>query len=161
MDLKVITILVAVIALGAFLYLKSGDSLPGDRIYPVKSIKEEVYLSLNSLNFESLIDTNLVLANERVKEVAKLVENQAKEDLIKETLVRLNMNQSNAVDYTVRIKMRGSFPGDYFNKLETALEEHQKILSNLYYAIPNGLYSDLDNALDTTSQLLDRVRANR
>ncbi|OGE38021.1 hypothetical protein A3B45_04265 [Candidatus Daviesbacteria bacterium RIFCSPLOWO2_01_FULL_39_12] len=161
MDLKVIIILIAVIALGGFLYLKSGDSLPGDRIYPIKSIKEEIYLSLNSLNFESLIDANIVLANDRAKEVVKLVENQAKEDLIRETLLRLNNNQRSVLDYTIRIRTRGSFAGDYFNKAEAVLEEHQKILSNLYYAIPNGLYSDLDNALDTTSQLLDRVRANR
>jgi len=32
MDLKVIIILIAVIALGGFLYLKSGDSLPGDML---------------------------------------------------------------------------------------------------------------------------------
>lgn len=145
----------------AFFYIRSQDSLPSDRLYPVKSIREAIFYATNSLNYESMVNANVTLANERVKEVSKLVENQAREELIKDTLLRLTDHQRKALDYALRIKARGSFIPDYLDKIEVALLEHQRVLSNLYYYLPHSLYADLDSTIKTTNELLEQDRANR
>ena len=156
--LIIFAVLVSVIA---FFYIRSQDSLPSDRLYPIKKVREALFYATNSLNYESLVNANIELANERVKEVSKLIENQAREDFISDTLLRLTDHQRKALDYTLRIKARGSFIPDYLDKLEVAYLDHQKVLSNLYYYIPHSLYPDLDQAIKITGEFLDQERANR
>lgn len=154
-------ILIVLAGISIFIYFKGQNTLPSDRLYFVKNFKEQIYLTTNSLNYESLINANIVLANERVNEIVKLIENQAKEELVVATLLKLENNQRSALDYSLRIKKRGSYIADYINKLEEALMNHRKILSNLYYFAPKSLYNDLDRAVEVSGKLLDLTRESR
>lgn len=154
-------ILGVIIAALIFVYEQSQSSLPNEILYPVKMVRESIYLAINDLSWESKFSANIELSNERVKEIVALVEKGEKEQVIKETLERLGVNQSNALEYALRIKNRGSFIAEFLDKLESTLLEHQKTLSSLYYNIPSELYDDLDLELTTTNNILKQVRANK
>lgn len=155
-------IILGIIVVGLiFVYLQSASSIPTDILYPVKRVRESIYLAINDLNWESRFSANIELSNERVKEIVTLVEKGEKEQAIKDTLERLGVNQRNALEYALRIKDRGSFIAEFLERLESTLVEQQKTLSSLYYNIPHGLYDDLDQELTTTSDVLKQVRANK
>lgn len=143
------------------LFTKSSTSLPGEWDYPVKKVKEEIYLETNSLNYEGRINANIVLANERLSEIVKLIEIQGNEALIKDNLERLTDNDQVALNFAVRIKNRGSYTPEYFNKIETALNEHKQTLQGLYYHIGPTLYENLDRALDIIDGSLQTVKSYR
>lgn len=154
-------ILGVIIAALIFVYIQSASSLPGDLLYPVKMVRESIFLAINDLNWESKFKANIELSNERVKEIVALLEKGEKEQMIKQTLERLSVNQRKALEFALRIKDRGSFIADFLDQLESTLVEQQKTLSGLYYNIPHELYDDLDQELTTTNDILKQVRENR
>ena len=95
---RLVTVLLAVVvgtaALGGGIVWAAGDSLPGDLLYPVKLVTEDVRLALASAPGDQ-VDLALGLAEERAEEVQALV--AAGRPVPDETVVRMEQHVERAL----------------------------------------------------------------
>ena len=100
---RLVTVLLAVVvgtaALGGGIVWAAGDSLPGDLLYPVKLVTEDVRLALASAPGDQ-VDLALGLAEERAEEVQALV--AAGRPVPDETVVRMEQHVERALAQAAR-----------------------------------------------------------
>ncbi len=100
---RLVTVLLAVVvstaALGGGIVWAAGDSLPGDLLYPVKLVTEDVRLALAPAPADQ-VDLALGLAEERAEEVQALV--AAGRPVPDETVVRMEQHVERALAQAAR-----------------------------------------------------------
>lgn len=153
----VLGILALCLITGGFLVIFSHDSLPGDWVYPIKEITENLKLAVNELSFEGRADVYLDMSEERSSELNQLVKGRNKEKEIIETLDRLKEQQDRALNNLERARSKGVNVTNLLNKLEANLQKQQTIFPELSYQVVGSASEALQKALSNSGETLSKV----
>jgi hypothetical protein len=140
--------------------LAARNTIPGDRLYPVKLAKERVRLAFS---FTASGDARLhaEFAQERLVEIQRLVlENQL--EYLDQTVARYDHQVAQLVASTrVAAERGGSQTMDLVENMEEVLTGQQLILSSLEQRVPVQSQQGIAQALATTRQALTSVETIR
>lgn len=152
-------ILVTLLIAGViFIYFKSSDSLPGEIIYPVKEIKENLSLVGSSSSYQSGAVVYLDLTKERFEETLGLIEEKKSDDQIKTALDKLTSTQKETLQYLHKGKANGNKLDKQLEELDKMLTEQREVLSTLLYRVPYSLYDPLKSTIETVSENIQKTR---
>jgi hypothetical protein len=151
-------IIVALLA-GGGTTLASQSSLPGDTLYPVKLVTENVQTAM-AFNPEKKVELEAKFANRRLEEIQKLQERlKNKEGEIPSEVVEKAMNQAEQrlekAEGRISEMEKGDLKGktlDAASYLEEALETHQQILSDLAGKLPEPAGQTLLHAQEVAAK---------
>lgn len=131
----------------AMVYVKSADSLPGDLIYPIKGIREDLDLARSDLSFENRAITYIKLTNNRFEEVVELINKKRDERDIRLTLEELISTQKRTLENIERARNHGKNMGAHIEQFELDLLNQHETLLELRYQVPPSLYEDMNKVL--------------
>lgn len=159
-----IVLLGVLVVAATVVYFNAPNSLPGDLIYPVKTIRENIRLGANELSFKGRADAYIDQTNERFREVVVLIEEKRSDDKITETLERLQIAQKKALENIEKARSKGTNMTIYIGELEESLKRQQPVLQDLRYQVPSSLYDVVNKVmLDTNNNLveIEQIRTYR
>ena len=139
------------------LFFNSIESLPGDSLYPVKRLGENLKLSINELSFLSRANVYLDMAAERLNELSQLVKKQNKGQEMIETLSRLQEEEDKALANLEREKARGTNLAESVNRFESLLLKQQTVLQNLSFDVLRDVQKAVQRAYLHTDDILQGV----
>lgn len=115
----------------------SQNSLPGDALYPVKTLTEDVRLAI-TINEKSKASLNIELAQRRVEEIRKVLEtiqtgqNGSKDQIIQKVLDNFNSHLEKALVNADNLKKESKLADalEAIGELKISSEAYKKILEN-------------------------------
>lgn len=149
--------LILLIVLGIFLISSSSNSLPGDLIYPVKQIKENLRLSVYEINFESRANIYVDLSEERFNELEKLIKMTGKDKEIVETSKRLLAQQRRALENIQRARSRAVNVAQTLDRLDDDLKTQQQFLTEFVFQVVGPTADALQQALNESNQISEQI----
>lgn len=147
---------ITLISGGIFIVVKLPSSLPGDLIYPLKGIYENLKLATNELNDENRAQVFIDRSNNRLDEFEALVDKREYKR-ITETLDQMVLMQKKALDNIERVQSRTTNVVGKVSYFESSLQKQLSILKKQYYEVPPEIYNIIDKAIGATQESLDRV----
>lgn len=155
--LILISVLIALATSAVVLFLNVPNSLPGDFIYPVKEIRENLRLGANELSFEGRANVYIDATNERTREIITLIERKENEEKITKALERLQLAQKKALENIEKARSKGTNMTIYIGKLEASLQRQQQSLQDLTYQVPPSLYDIVNKTILETDNNLIKI----
>jgi len=152
----VFVVLAVLSATGVLVAVNLSSSIPGDIIYPVKGIYENLRLAFNELNYESRAEVFIDLSNTRLNEFEKLV-NRRNYSKIPQTLDDMVLMQKMALDNIGRAQNRGNDISEVLRKLALSINKQQSSLRKLYFEVSPEGYGVMDKAIESTQESLNRI----
>lgn len=149
-------VLAVLVVSGIVIAVNLPNSLPGELIYPLKGIYENIRLATNELSHENRAEVFIELSNNRLDEFKKLVDKKEYEK-ISETLDNMVMMQKRALDSMERAQGHSTNIASVLLKLESSLQKQQSSLKELYYQLPPQIYDTIDKAIGAIQENLDRA----
>ncbi|MBI2020857.1 hypothetical protein HYS94_05620 [Candidatus Daviesbacteria bacterium] len=153
-----IILVIMLIAGAVFIYFKAADSLPGEIIYPIKEIRENLSLTSFIADYYKGAVIYTDLTKERFEEVLKLIDKKSSDDKIKTALDKLILSQKKTLQYIETGKSKGYKLNSNLDEFEKILFEERESLSRLLYQVPESLYDSMRNTIQTISENIDRTR---
>jgi len=164
MPIAIFTIIASLITGGVV--TASQNSLPTDKLYPVKLMVEKVE-EIATFNNVKKIELQTKLAEKRLEEIKDLqVEGKANKEIVEENLQKYENNLTKAQEYLVDINTNSNFPSPKILaasiNLEKAVNNQQVTMSTIEEeASPEykaTLAKGREKALNNSSQSLEKVR---
>lgn len=145
-----------VVATSVVIYISAPNTLPGDLLYPIKEISENLRLAANELSFENRTTIFTQLSDRRLDEFKKLV-SKREYTKIAETLDRMILMQKKAIVNIEQQYTRGKNITALLSALEESLQKQQSTLKDLYVEILPQNYDNLNKAIESTEGNLNQV----
>lgn len=153
-------VLIILILSGIVVAFSLSNSLPGELIYPIKEISENIHLAVYELSYEGRAKIFTDLSNNRLDELKKLVDQRKRTDKISTTLERLVLMQNKAIENINQAHNRGTNITIQLSKLEASLKEQESVLQELQPEIPQQDEAVL-KAISSTQENLDKINTIR
>lgn len=124
----------------------SQKAIPGDALYPVKKVTENVRVA-TAFSKQDKAKIHLAIAEEKVKEIEKL-EEKGKTDKIAEAAQELEESQEEALELTQDIKSEGQNVDELVELLEVQSGKQQIVLTRISNNIPQQINESLAKSLE-------------
>lgn len=158
--IKLLIIWIVIITLilgGIIIFFNLPSSLPGELIYPLKEISENIQLAAYELSYEGRAKIFTKLSNNRLDEFKTLVTERKNTDKIIITLKRLVLMQNKAIENIEQAHNRGTNITVVLFKLETSLKEQENVLQRLQPDVLEQYYEELLKAISSTQENLEKI----
>lgn len=153
----VVTVLIIIVITSIVIAVNLSGSIPGDLIYPVKEISENIRLGANELSFEGRASAHIDETNERAREIVTLIERKENEEKIVKALERLQLTQKKALENIGKARSKGTNMTIYIGKLEASFTRQQQVLQDLTYQVPSSLYDIVNKTMLETDNNLIKI----
>lgn len=107
----------------------SQGSVPGDALYPVKKVTENVRVA-TAFSKQNKAEVHIAIAEEKVKEIEKL-EEKGKTDKIAEAAQNLKNSQDQALELTQEINAEGQNVDELVERLEVQTKLQQVVITRI------------------------------
>lgn len=134
----------------------SQAAVPGDALYPVKELTENVRVA-TALSEEDKAKVYLVIAEEKLKEVEKLTQKGAPVDRIEDALERLEENQSKGLEKAQEAKSKGKSVDDVVALIEANRDRQQAVLTGVLEKVPEQAKDAIRRSLENSRQGFERA----
>lgn len=155
----IVGVLIAALLGGGGVAYASQNSLPGDTLYPVKLVTEDLQTAI-AWNPEKKMELEAKFANRRLEEIKKLQGRLKKKgDEIPKEVVEKALNQANKRLEKAQERIEKMEEGalkekalEAASRLEKALETHEQILSDLAGEVPKPALETLLHAQEVAAK---------
>ena len=137
------------------------NSLPGDFVYPVKDVVENLKLAQYELEYVERTNIYLNMTQARLTEIERLIEKRNKDKEIIATIQRLLDVQAKAITNLGRAKTQGGNIYPLFDKLESILQEEQNVLPELIFDLSQPATEAINKVIDQSEIDLERLNSMR
>lgn len=134
----------------------SQGSIPGDVLYPVKEVTENVRLT-TALDNVSKAKTHLAIADEKLNELEKLQARGASADKIVKALEKMEANKQKADEETEKAQAEGKDVEELVAKLQANLERQQAVLIKVLDQVPEQAKEAIQRALENSQRGLNKA----
>lgn len=148
--LIIFILLLILISGGIYIYLKLPLTLPGDELYPLKGVLEELRLSVNEFNYSNKALIYLDLTNIRMEEVKGLVKKRKYND-VKTALLNLTDTQAKAIKGIKLAQVHGDPITERISQFEEKFQKQSDDLQVLLNDLPFEFYdqiNEIKNSID-------------
>lgn len=142
----VVIVAVGIIGSSGVTVAASQKSIPGDALYPVKKVTENVRVAA-AISKKDKAKVHLDIAEEKVKEIEKL-EEKGKTEKIAETAQNLEDSQDQALELTETIKSEGENVDELAERLEVQTKRQQLVFTKISPKIPVQVGESLRKSLE-------------
>ena len=141
-------VLVAVIAGGSVTTVAAQQSLPGDALYPVKEVTDNIRVA-TQLSEEGKTNVHLAIANEKAVEIEKLEAKGASPEHIAIAAKHLEQNHTKVENHTssTHTHSKDHLPHD----AQTQLQHHQEVLTNVLHKVPDHAKEAIQHTIDAST----------
>lgn len=151
----VVMAIVGVVGASGVTVAASQASIPGDVLYPVKKVTENLRVA-TAFSKEDKAKVHLAIAEEKVKEIEKL-EERGKTDKIEEAVQGLEDSQGEALELTQAVKSEAENVDELVVLLEAQSGRQQIVLTRISNNIPEQAKADLIKSLEQFREELKKT----
>lgn len=138
-------------------------SLPGDLIYPIKEIKENLIAAQYEFDFIKKADVYLNSAQKRLVEIKKLIKRFNKEKELISTIQKLQDTQKKALNNMGQAKNRNKNLDAQIIKLNSIIKEEQEYFPQVISEVSEPVAKNLQKVIDQSeldSRILESLKGH-
>lgn len=161
---KIVLIVVAggLITLTVIIVKETPNSLPGDLVYPIKGIAENLKLAQHELEYAKRANVYLDVTQARLIEIEGLIKKRGRDKEIIATIPRLLDAQAKAISNLGRARTQNeNIPPLFIVKLKTILQKEQQDLPELVFEVSQEAAEEIKKAIYQSNVDLERLNAMR
>lgn len=161
---KIVLVAVAggLITLTIVIAKETPNSLPGDLVYPLKGIVENLKLAQHELEYAGRANAYLDITQARLTEIEGLIKKRGKDKEIIATIPRLLDAQAKAISNLGRARTQNeNIPPLLIVKLKTILQKEQQDLPELIFEVSQEAAEEIKKAIYQSNVDLERLNLMR
>lgn len=149
-------IIAAIAALGGGTVVASRNAAPGDTLYGVKTATEKVRVAL-ALNDKNKVEVKLSIAEDKLKEVEKLMKRGDSAEDVNEAVDNLKEVEDEVSDDIDKVEWDGKDTAELTAKLKANLERQQEVLKGILSKVPPQARDAIKRALENSKHGLENA----
>lgn len=151
-----IIVLVAIVISAILIFVNLPSSIPGDWIYPIKGVFEDLRLFVNEFNYQDRAEIYTDLSNQRLDETQKLIDRKDY-GRIAQTLDNMVLMQKKALNNIGQAEFHNIDIATSLSEIALNFDNQQNTLRKLYFEVSPETYGVMDKAIESVQENLDRL----